>query len=97
MGNKPSHKWVPEISDFCTGCGSCVDACPHKCLKLVWDFATLENADTCTSAGDCIAVCEDDAIHMGWVALEGDTKVGEWTDDPPKPVKKGFMASLFGG
>lgn len=96
MEEKPGYKWVPVISDYCTGCGKCVDKCPHSCLKPVWDFATLESAGTCTSIGDCIQVCEDDAIHMQWVKMKGDVKVGEWCENPPKPVRKGLMAVIMG-
>lgn len=98
---KPSYKWVPVVTDFCIGCGKCIETCPHSSLKSVWDFATLERPDTCTSAADCISVCEDDAIHMRWVAVGGSSGVGEWTDEPPPgPVKKGMvatLANLFGG
>lgn len=96
---QPSYKWAPVVSDFCVGCGKCIEACPHDSLKSVWDFASLERPGTCTSAADCITVCEDDAIHMQWVAMEGDSGVGKWTDDPPPPperVKKGVMATLAG-
>lgn len=96
MAEKQSYKRVPVITDFCTGCGKCVDACPHACLKPVWDFATLVAPDTCTSVCDCIVVCEDDAIHMRWVKMKGDVKVGEWCDNPPKPVSKGWKSILMG-
>jgi len=98
---RPSHKWAPVVSDFCVGCGRCVEACPHGSLKSVWDFATLDRPDSCTSAADCVAVCEDDAIRMQWVAMDGDRGVGKWTaEPPPPPLKKGMaatLAGLFGG
>lgn len=82
----PTHKRVPVINGYCIGCGKCVKACPHDCLRPVWDFATLVRPDSCTSAADCISVCEDDAIHMRWVAMEeGDRSVGEWRSDPSEP------------
>lgn len=96
MEEKPGYKLVPVITDFCTGCGKCVDKCPHNCLKPVWDFATLVHPDTCTSVGDCIQVCEDDAIHMEWVKQTGDVKVGEWCDKPPQRIRKGLWAKLRG-
>lgn len=96
MSKKLSHKWVPVITDYCTGCGKCVEACPHSCLKPVWDFATLVAPDTCIGVGDCTVVCEDDAIHMRWVKMKGDVEVGEWCDNPPKPLKKGLMAIVMG-
>ena len=99
MGDTQIYKWVPVITDYCVGCGKCVEACPHSCIKPIWDFATFVKPDACTSGGDCIPVCEDDAIHMAWVKMEGSIEVGQWTDKPPKPVRKGlwaFLKGLFG-
>jgi len=100
MGKTQNHKWVPAVDDYCIGCGKCIEACPHDCLKLVWDFATLTDTDSCISEGECTEVCRDGAIHMAWAHVEGDAKVGEWCDNPPKPAATGVMASLtdfFGG
>ncbi|MCF6312424.1 MAG: 4Fe-4S binding protein [Verrucomicrobiales bacterium] len=102
MAEKQNYKWVPVITDYCIGCGKCVDACPHQCIKPIWDFATLVTPETCTSGGacgevgDCIPVCEDDAIHMGWEKVEGGAETGKWTDHPPKPVRKGLWAVIKG-
>ncbi len=82
------HIWVPGINDYCIGCGACVKACPHACLKPIWDFATLVNPEACTSGGDCIDVCEDDAIHMKWVPMEGEPQTGEWCIKPPELEKQ---------
>ncbi len=96
MAEKQSYKRVPVITDFCTGCGKCVDVCPHSCLKPVWDFATLVAPDACTSACDCISVCEDDAIHMRWVKMGGNVEAGDWCDNPPKPARKGLLDIIKG-
>jgi len=96
MEEKPSHKWVPVITEYCIGCAKCVKACPHECIKPIWDFATFVKPDACTSCGDCIPVCEDDAIHMAWVDMEGNVETGQWTSNPPKPIRKGVLNTLIG-
>jgi NAD-dependent dihydropyrimidine dehydrogenase PreA subunit len=90
-------KYVPVISDYCTGCGKCVNRCPHACLEPAWEFATLVRPDVCVSGGDCIEVCEDDAIHMKWVQMTGNPEVGEWSEDEPTPeAKKSLWQRMIG-
>ena len=91
------YKWLPVVTDYCTGCGQCVEACPHDCLELVWDFATLQNADACVSEGDCVEVCPHEGIYMKWVEATGNQKVGLWSDRPaaaPSPVL-GWLGCLL--
>ena len=46
----------------CTGCGTCVDACPVEALK-VNDKATVD-ADTCIDCGTCVDECPEGAISL---------------------------------
>jgi len=97
-GGVGGYKWLPVVSDYCTGCGRCVDACPHGCLGLVWEFATLQHPEACTSDGDCAAACTDDAIRMAWVASSADRAVGRWCDRPlaDDASPPGLMGKLRG-
>jgi Pyruvate/2-oxoacid:ferredoxin oxidoreductase delta subunit len=52
------------LQDDCSGCGRCVPACPHRCLELVWDFATLTRAVDCSGCGLCEAACPHEVISM---------------------------------
>jgi len=73
------QKWLPVISvEACTGCELCVQACGPACLTLVDGISVLAVPDTCGSEEHCIEPCLDDAIHMEWVAFDGNTDVGEW-------------------
>jgi Fe-S-cluster-containing hydrogenase component 2 len=45
----------------CTGCGTCVDACPAEAISLVDDVAVI-NHDECTECGTCIEECPAEAI-----------------------------------
>jgi NAD-dependent dihydropyrimidine dehydrogenase PreA subunit len=90
-------KYVPVITDYCTGCEKCVNRCPHGCLEPVWEFATLVRPDVCVSGGDCTDVCEDDAIHMKWVKMIGNRDTGKWTDEEPSlEPKKSFWRRIMG-
>lgn len=98
-GNKTAYKWLPVVSDYCTGCARCVDTCPHGCLDLVWEFATLQHLENCVSEGRCVTVCPEDAIRMEWVKTTASQEVGRWREAPePLPNRpRSWLRGLFGG
>ncbi|MFC2000944.1 4Fe-4S binding protein [Chloroflexota bacterium] len=46
----------------CTGCGSCVDACPKQAITMHNDLAMI-NEDLCIQCGACANVCPAGAIR----------------------------------
>ncbi|BCS96873.1 nitroreductase [Desulfoluna limicola] len=62
---------------LCTGCGACVDICPHDTLTLADGKATVTGDDS-LSCGHCLAVCPTHAItltgyrpmHLGYQTFE---------------------------
>ncbi len=48
---------------LCTGCGACVDICPHDTLTLADGKATVTGDDS-LSCGHCLAVCPTNAITL---------------------------------
>jgi len=46
----------------CTGCGSCVDACPRQAITIRDDVAII-NEDLCIQCGICINACPVGAIR----------------------------------
>jgi len=76
---RTAFKWVPVVDiDYCTGCGECVEACGPQCLEIVDSIAVLVRSDKCGSEEHCIEPCPEVAIHMEWVEMYGDEKVGKW-------------------
>lgn len=51
---------VKVIDDKCTGCTTCVDACPFEAIEMRNDKAFIK--DNCTSCGVCVKNCPFDAI-----------------------------------
>jgi Fe-S-cluster-containing hydrogenase component 2 len=47
----------------CTGCGACVEICPHGALYLVEGVATLDPA-LCRECEACVAACPVEAIAL---------------------------------
>ncbi|MFW9902490.1 MAG: 4Fe-4S binding protein [Candidatus Thorarchaeota archaeon] len=50
-------------SDLCTGCGTCVEICPMKAIKLKDDLSSIKKK-RCIGCGNCAAKCPSEAIRM---------------------------------
>ena len=50
-------------AELCTGCESCVDACPVEAIELQDDIAVVD-AETCTDCGECAEACPVEAITV---------------------------------
>ncbi|NLF07177.1 MAG: 4Fe-4S binding protein [Pirellulaceae bacterium] len=50
-------------AETCTGCGSCVDACPVEAIEMKDDVAVVD-PDTCTDCGACVDACPVEAITL---------------------------------
>lgn len=51
------------IDSWCNGCGSCIDKCQQKALKLV-DGKSQVNSEKCVLCGYCSAYCKDFCIKI---------------------------------
>lgn len=49
--------------DLCSGCESCVDACPTEAISMV-DGKAVVDPDECTECEACVEVCPEEAISM---------------------------------
>ena len=49
-------------SEKCTGCGRCIEVCPHNVFKLENRKAVPVNSDRCMECGACAKNCEFGAI-----------------------------------
>ena len=47
----------------CTGCGACLEACPHGAIYLVDDVAAVDSA-LCRECESCVAACPNEAISL---------------------------------
>jgi ferredoxin len=47
----------------CTGCATCVEACPVEAIVMKDDKADI-NPDTCVDCGTCVDECPVEAISM---------------------------------
>jgi len=49
--------------ELCSGCESCVDACPTEAISMV-DGKAVVDPDECTECEACVEVCPEEAITM---------------------------------
>jgi len=56
---------MPAVVDpeECTGCESCVDACPTDAIEMQDDIAVVD-PETCEDCGDCVEACPVEAITL---------------------------------
>ncbi|PKN72111.1 MAG: ferridoxin [Deltaproteobacteria bacterium HGW-Deltaproteobacteria-10] len=48
----------------CTGCGMCLDVCPHAVFKMNSSHAVIRNRDACMECGACSLNCPTNAISV---------------------------------
>jgi NAD-dependent dihydropyrimidine dehydrogenase PreA subunit len=48
----------------CTGCGICLDVCPHDVFKLNSKHVVIQNRDACMECGACSRNCAFGAISV---------------------------------
>ena len=48
----------------CTGCGMCLDVCPHEVFKMNSKKVMIQNRDACMECGACSQNCPVNAIFV---------------------------------
>jgi NAD-dependent dihydropyrimidine dehydrogenase PreA subunit len=48
----------------CSGCGRCVEVCPHQVLELAGKQARIADLDACMECGACMRNCPAGAIRV---------------------------------
>jgi NAD-dependent dihydropyrimidine dehydrogenase PreA subunit len=67
MDNQLYIKNVVTLSydhEKCTGCGMCVEVCPHGVFKIIHKKALITNRDKCMECGACQLNCKASAITV---------------------------------
>ena len=52
-------------TEWCKGCGICVEFCPANVLELKDGKVNIKNLDACIQCGQCELRCPDFAIYLG--------------------------------
>lgn len=51
-------------AEKCTGCGRCVEVCPHGVFLMRGGRAVVTDRDRCMECGACAKNCDFGAIHV---------------------------------
>lgn len=52
-----------KISDTCSGCSACVDACPVEAISMIDGKASVDD-EKCIDCGACVGECPLEAISL---------------------------------
>lgn len=52
------------ISEKCTGCGTCLDVCPHDVFSIRDKKAVIVDTDSCMECGACVMNCQFGALYV---------------------------------
>jgi NAD-dependent dihydropyrimidine dehydrogenase PreA subunit len=52
------------FADRCTGCGMCIEVCPHEVLALEGKKAVIIDKDMCMECGACVNNCAFGALKV---------------------------------
>lgn len=52
------------IQEKCTGCGTCIDVCPHNVFTLKDKKAVVLDRDSCMECGACAMNCPSGALTV---------------------------------
>jgi NAD-dependent dihydropyrimidine dehydrogenase PreA subunit len=51
-------------SDKCTGCGKCLEVCPHNVFTMENGKSHIVKKDSCIECGACVKNCPFDALEV---------------------------------
>ena len=51
-------------SGLCTGCGKCIEVCPHGVFVIENKKAVMEDRDACIECGACVLNCPAGALSV---------------------------------
>lgn len=61
LKNVVTLEYDPEL---CTGCGRCIEVCPHEVFEKAGKVVKVRNRDRCIECGACMMNCAFKAIRV---------------------------------
>lgn len=55
---------IQVFRDNCTGCGRCIEVCPHGVLEIDEKKVFITDADLCMECGACMTNCSFNAVRV---------------------------------
>jgi len=64
------HRYLKDVStlkmdsDKCTGCGRCIEVCPHAVFAMINGKANIVQKNSCIECGACVKNCPFYALQV---------------------------------
>lgn len=64
------HRYLKNVvtlklyTEKCTGCGRCLEVCPHDVFEMKYKKAAILNRDSCIECGACVKNCPFHALEV---------------------------------
>ncbi len=64
------HQYLKNVatlkldSDKCTGCGKCIEVCPHNVFSINAGKSSIIDKDSCMECGACVRNCPFKALDV---------------------------------
>ena len=64
------HRYLKNVttlkmnSDKCTGCGICIEVCPHNVFMMNKGKSAIADKDSCIECGACVKNCPFNALEV---------------------------------
>jgi uncharacterized Fe-S center protein len=59
----------PLVTELCSGCGTCVEACPLRAVFMGGGKSQIKYAE-CIGCNNCVDTCPESAIDLDWDKME---------------------------
>jgi NAD-dependent dihydropyrimidine dehydrogenase PreA subunit len=73
----------------CSGCGRCVEVCPHQVLAVTGRVARIQDLDACMECGACAKNCPTGALRVDAGVGCASGLVTEWLRERKIRVSQG--------
>jgi len=93
----PSQPQVQWLEQRCIGCGTCLEACPRRCLSRDAAGGILIDRDCCAGCGACATACPANALELLGRTITVDELVREVLKDRAYFEASGGGVTLSGG
>ncbi len=84
------------MSEKCTGCGKCVEACPEKAITIV-EGKSVTNRSICKGCGTCAQVCPNEARELMGKEMTAEEVFKEVNSDAIFYQNSGGGVTISGG
>ena len=78
------YKWLPVFDlEKCSGCRACTSDYVSGSLTIVDGMVSFQDPEACLSDEFCVRECPSGGIHMEWLPVSNDCRLGKLAGQKP--------------